>query len=80
MSVVEFKKKRAWNADNILDCLEITKDAIERQGTPDSILIIPISKDHAGFFLGGKEMSSAEVVGILELVKMDILLGGSDDA
>jgi len=76
MSVVEFKKKTRWDAANVLDCLEITKEAIKNKGVPDSILIIPIAGDYASFFLGGKEMTSIEVVGVLELIKNDVLLGG----
>ena len=78
MSVVEFKKKKQWDANNVLDCLEITKQAILNKGPPDSILIIPIAENYASFFIGGKEMSSVEVIGVLELVKNDILLGGGD--
>lgn len=84
MSVVEFKKKRRWDANNVLDCLEITKEAIAKalangQGAPDTVLIVPCWDSHIQFHIGGKEMSSAEVIGILELVKNDIALGGGDE-
>lgn len=81
MSVVEFKKKRQWDANNVLDCLEIVKESIIKHGNPpDSVLIIPCWDNHVQFHIGGKEMSSAEVIGIIELVKNDIALGvGSDD-
>lgn len=79
MSVVEFKRKKTWDASNCYDCLEITKQAMQNKGEPESILIIPISSDGVAFFIGGKEMSSIEVIGVLELVKNDILLGGLED-
>ncbi len=31
MSVVQFPKKRKWDAEDVFDCLEIVKDAMHRR-------------------------------------------------
>lgn len=80
MTVVQFQKKKQWDASNVLDCLEIVKESILKHGNaPDSVLIIPCWDSHVQFHIGGKEMSSAEVIGIIELVKNDIALGVGDE-
>lgn len=79
MSVVKFPNKRKWDAENVFDCLEIVKEAMQKNGAPDSILFIPVTEDGVMFYFGGKEMSSAEVIGILELVKNDVALGGGEE-